>query len=146
MGSSSTPGKDDAEDVPAGQPEALPVAAPTEQVGAPRTLVVIEESMPEGGEESPEVQLEAEAQTALPVATSSRSPAPTRGAVFTKVSLGASPHYEILRKRRPATSGRFLYLARDTHFLKDSRVLGILLKLSMTLFFLSRVIFLRTAR
>lgn len=53
-GSSSTPGKDDAEDIPAGQPEALPVATQLEQVEAPpreQSLIVVEESVPEGGEE-----------------------------------------------------------------------------------------------
>lgn len=50
----STPNKDDAEDIPAGQPEALPVATQLEQVEAPppeQSLIVVEESMPEGGEE-----------------------------------------------------------------------------------------------
>lgn len=53
-GSSSTPGKDDAEDVHAGQPEALPAATQLEQVEAPpreQSLVIVEESVPEGGEE-----------------------------------------------------------------------------------------------
>lgn len=48
--------------------------------------------------------MEVEVQTApLPV-TSSRGSSPARGTVFTKVSLGASPHYELLRRRRPAPS------------------------------------------
>lgn len=66
-GSSSTPGKHDAEDVPVEQPEVLPADTQSEQVEAPprdQSLVVIKESVPEGGEGSPEaLGLEAEVQT-----------------------------------------------------------------------------------
>lgn len=60
--------------------------------------------MPEGNEGGLKVQLEAEVQTAPLIVTSSRSPTPARGAASTKVSLDASPHHELLRKRRPAAS------------------------------------------
>lgn len=107
-GSSSTPGKDDAEDVPAGHPEVLLANTQLEQVEAPpqdQSLVIIEESVPEGVERSPEaLGLEAEVQPVPPPATSSRGLVPNRGPAFVKVSLDASPYYESLRTKRLAPS------------------------------------------
>lgn len=110
-------------DILAGKPEVLPTSvlpAQSENIPQGRAPILIEESVPEAGERSLEaLKLGEEARTTPPPATSSRGPFTNRGLAFVRVSLDASPHYERLRRKRPAPSTAIPLTCEGHSFFED---------------------------